>query len=648
MMIDYHVWDDWPDGDPTWLKALVSSLYRGERRVETTLPLGCAVQEILEWVELASGPEAWAKAANRESLIRDYHQSADALGASLSTLLKTSTKTLSSALSSLNQNKNNKDKHGNVILKRPPGSRTDPAWTGVENACQNVLAELVTDAAVNASWDDLVSIVQSPMVQRGEHRWAADVLFEQLRLRQCDAKAIFREIVNMLAYGRSANDFPFTENTLSVADRLDAAGAIALTTPPEEEVVVWLGYAGGRVDYVVAGSVTFMDAHRYGPNADADRHDFIGKDELAELRRASMFSVAERVDQLSDVDLLARVELGITPVSGAIERAEAMVDALLSISVHWSGGARPFRTQSAVFHNGQWRESRRRPRQTALTDDYHGFNLTHTAITECAPALGAVLATRDLPRYLTAAVEMQTAADLPSSREQMFRTSLDVDIRGVIPLEDRVVQHVAAYAGFTPNELFERLTHRWPHSRWESDVYRATSLSLLGDGPNHTRILQLRGQFYAPNAPKPWLVFVADNAKELTSLCRVESESSWVERILCSVSDPVEYHALIKEYEAEAGIISSRRARVRNALVHGNPASMEVVSTIADISSYSSSYALRVGLESFTTGDTVAAILDREQAEQDSLRAEVSVADYWHNQAAKAAQLAVTRAASTT
>lgn len=646
MMIDYHVWDDWPDSDPTWLKALVSSLYRGERRVETALPLGCTVQEILDWVELGGGPEAWAKRANRKSLIDDYHQSVEVLGKSLSTLLKPSTDTLLSALSILNQS--NKDKHGNAILKRPPGWRTDPAWTNVENACQNVLAGLVTDAAVKASWGDLVSITQSPMFQRGEHRWAADMLFEQLRLRQCDAKATFREIVNMLAYGRSATDFSFTENTLSVADRLDAAEAIALTTPPEEDVVVWLGYVGGRVDYVVAGSVIFMDARWYGPNADADRHDFIGKAELAELRRASMFSVAERVDQLSDVDLLARVELGITPVSGAIERAEAMVDALLSLSVHWSGGARPFRAQSAVFHNGQWRESRRRPRQTALTDDYHGVNLTQTAIIEFAPALGAVLATRDLPRYLTAAVEMQTAADLPFSREQMFRTSLDADIRGVIPLEDRVVQHVAAYAGFTPEALFEQLTRRWPLSRWESDVHHATSLSLLAAGPNHTRILQLRGQLYASNASKPWLVFVADNAKELISLCRVESERSLVERLLRSVSDPVEYHALINEYEAEAKIISSRRARVRNALVHGNPVSMEVVSTIADISSYSSRYALRVGLESFTTGDTVAAILDREQTEQDSLRAGVSVADYWRNQAVEAAQLAVTRAASTT
>lgn len=628
-MIDYHVWDDWPDGDPTWLKALVSSLYRGERRTDTALPLGCAVQEILDWVELASGPEAWAKSANRESLIDDYHQSVYVIGTSLSTLLKPSTDALSSALSILNQN--NKDKHGNVILQRPPGSRTDPAWMSVENACQNVLAELVTDAAVEASWGDLLYITQSSIFQRGEHRQAADVLFEQLRLRQCDAKQIFREIVNMLAYGRSVIDFPFTENTLSVADRLDAAEAIALTTPPEEEVVVWLGYVGGRVDYVVAGNVIFMDARWYGPNADADRHEFTGKAELAELRRRSMFSVAERVDQLSDVDLMARVELGITPVSGAIERAEAMVDALLGLSVHWSGGARPFRTQSAMFHNGQLGQSRRRPRQKALTDDHHGIKLTRTAITEFAPALGAGLATRDLPRYLTAAVEMQTAADLPYGREQMFRTPLDTDIRGVIPLEDRVVQHVAAYAGCTPGELFKQITRQWPHSRWESDVHYATSLSLLGAGPNHTRILELRGQFYAPNAPKPWLVFVADNARELINLCRVESERNWVERLLCSVSDPVEYHALIKEYEAEAKIISGRRARVRNALVHGNPVSMEVVSTIADISSYSSSCALRVGLESFTTGDTVAAILDREQTEQDSLRAGASVADYLRN-----------------
>jgi len=70
MMIGYNVSDHWAEDEPAWVKSLVSSLDR-HHGVSTVLPLTVAIEEITNWVELASGPDAWRKVANRESLRLD-------------------------------------------------------------------------------------------------------------------------------------------------------------------------------------------------------------------------------------------------------------------------------------------------------------------------------------------------------------------------------------------------------------------------------------------------------------------------------------------------------------------------------------------------------------------------------------------------
>lgn len=69
MMIDYNVSDHWREGEPAWLKSLVSSLDR-HHGVSTVLPLTVVIEETTNWVELASR-DAWMKGANRESLRLD-------------------------------------------------------------------------------------------------------------------------------------------------------------------------------------------------------------------------------------------------------------------------------------------------------------------------------------------------------------------------------------------------------------------------------------------------------------------------------------------------------------------------------------------------------------------------------------------------
>lgn len=74
MMIDYNVSDHWSGDEAAWVKSLVSSLDRRHGR-SSVLPVTVMAEEILSWVALASGPDAWRKSANRDSLQLDVAES---------------------------------------------------------------------------------------------------------------------------------------------------------------------------------------------------------------------------------------------------------------------------------------------------------------------------------------------------------------------------------------------------------------------------------------------------------------------------------------------------------------------------------------------------------------------------------------------
>lgn len=632
-MIDYNVRDDWPAGEPRWMKSLVSSLYR-RHGATTVLPLTASVTEILDWVSLASGEDAWRKAANRKSLSADLDQSAVALGPNTRAHLARPIALFQSALSSLDLSK--KDGAGSVILAQAPGMRTDAAWTDVETTGRALLAALIADDAVAACWGDLVEVARKTTLDHREYRPIADLLYDQLRLRRLEPESVLSSVKEMLAYGRGPSDEPSEEKSLPAEERLTRARSIVLEPAEDEPVVVWLGYLGGRIDFSVeAGNVTFMQAAWFVPNAQPGRPDFKHKEELSKIVEIGLFRFPELIEEQPDADLLVRVDLGRTSPAGAALRAENIVGALLNAIIHWSNGVRPELAQTVVLLDGEVSGmSMQATGSVPIADDYYGLNITAEAIRSLAPDLGNALSTGQLPVYLSAALEAQTAADLPYSRERMLQPARDADVRAAIPLEDRVVQHVAAHAALPPADLFALLLRRWPASRWESDVDRAVRWCLLGSGPQADKVRELQRKLYSTTSKTPWLVFVADNEADLLNVCRIESERAWITRLIHSVSDPTSYAQLIHDYELERDVLADRRTRVRNALVHGNPVGSHVVDSVSSMASYLSRYALRVGLDSFVTGQDVQVILDRELQESASLLAGTSAADLWRAKAA--------------
>lgn len=627
MMIDYNVSDHWSENTPAWVKSLVSSLDLRHRST-TILPLTVVAEEILRWVELASGVDAWKKAANRDSLDRDIAQSIGGLGAHLNAHIAGELTAFQASLSALSSS-------SNVVLSQPPGAlRTAPEWAAVLTATQNLLVALESDDAVAASWGDLVATAQNRALEGREYVPIAGLLAEQLRRRGLDVESMFRGLVSIVAFGRDPEAMPIGEEDTSYADRLDRARTYVVTPAIIEPITVWLGYKGRAHVQMTAGRVSFYEPLWAVPNARPGRQDFDHKEELwAIVKDGFNFRVPELADEKGDVETLVRVDLGTTTAAGALERAVEIVDVIINVALHRSGGIRPQLSEHVVVRSGVPASSGHRAvwDQTGFPDDTYGAGMTSEAIHEHGPRIADALARQELPRFLAAAIEVQTTLDHPFSRDMALRNPSEADISSVIPLSDRIVQHVAAHAAMNPNDLFPLLGEKWAHARWLNDLQRAAGMCLLGGAEDRAVHHSLMVEWHSSQPKQPWLLLLADRQADFLSLCRLENERAWIKRMFESISDHAKYAVLMAEYEAEGEVLEARRRRLRNALVHGNPATFPVVESARAFAEFLGGTALYVGLESFVDMTDPRVALAERTDEFIAMQGGTDAATYWRD-----------------
>ena len=96
-----------------------------------------------------------------------------------------------------------------------------------------------------------------------------------------------------------------------------------------------------------------------------------------------------------------------------------------------------------------------------------------------------------------------------------------------------------------------------------------------------------------------------------------------------SISDHATYATLVDAYAAERQVLEARRRRVRNALVHGNPASFAVVESMREHAEFLSGTALQLGLESYVEGVAPAIALAQRTAEYEAMRTGTDAASHW-------------------
>ncbi|WP_222612665.1 hypothetical protein [Arthrobacter sp. PM3] len=623
-MTDYNVSDHWSADDPDWLKALVSSLdlRHGSSAV---LPLTTIVSEISEWVQLASGSEAWKPAPNRNSLRLDLKESIEAIGSSLKAHI-------ARPLTAFNEAFDRLVGSSKAVLEHPPGTRTDAVWTDADSTAAHLQKVLVEDEAVRASWDDLVAVSQDRTLVRREYRPIAELLFDQVERRGMSAEQTARDLISIVAYGRDPDDIPIGEKDTPLDDRLSKARTLVGTPADVEPTVVWLGYKGRIHVHLSAGRVSFYAAQWAIPNAQPGRFEFDHKEELWELvQHGHTFRISERVDEEDDVDTIVRVDLGVTTGAGALERAIEIVDIIMGVSIHRSGGIRPQLAEHAVLRSGQHAGSGRRAvwNRTGFANDTWGASMTAEAIGRHGPRLAEALAREELPRFLAAAVQVQTTADYPFSRDMALRKPSEADISSVVPLSDRVVQHVAAHAAMNPNELFTLLGERWAHASWLANLQRAAGMCLLGGGRRNELLNELTGEWMSDRATRPWILFLADRADDFLSLCLLEHERAWIGHMFASIGDHPTYTALINGYTNEGTVLEARRRRVRNALVHGNPASFAVVQSVREYAEFLGGGALNLVLEAFVEDIAPAIALVTRTDEFRAMQGGQDAANFW-------------------
>lgn len=630
MMIDYNVSDHWSQATPRWLKSLVSSLDR-RHGVSNVLPLTVIVAEIEQWVQLASGVDAWKPGPNRESLRLDLEESMAAIGVSLRAAITAPLATFQAAFSRLISSPR-------PTLAERPGMRGDPVWTDVSTAATAVLAALESDDAAGASWQDLVAAAQDDSLEGRDYRPIAELLFEQIRTRGHDVDSTTRELVSIMAYGRSADDISMGEKDTPLTERLSNAKALLETPADDEPIVVWLGYKGHVHRQLESGRVSFYDALWAVPNAEPGRAEFALKGELWEIVQHGLaFGAAKLENEESDVETIVRVDLGVTIPARAVERATAVVDTILSIAVHRSGGTRPRFAEYHTLRSGLLARSGNYAvyTETVFSEDTYGAGLTANAIEKHAPRIADALAREELPRFLGAAIEAQAAAEHPFSRDMALREPSQADINSVIPLADRVVQHVAAHAGMRTEDLFDMLGKRWAHARWRTDLQRAANMCMLRGGGPHGLLDDLESEWMMEQPAQPRILFLAERAADFLSVCRLEHERAWIARMFASISDRAVYGRLIVAYEAEMKVLGARRRRVRNALVHGNPASFAVVESVRDYAEFVSRTALYLALESFVDAVDPGTVLATRTDDYLALRNGQDAAGYWRDRVAR-------------
>lgn len=629
MTLDDNAGDHPAAADPAWLDSLSILLMR-RRDLSAVLPLAVIVEEIAEWVELASGAEAWRKTANRSSLRADLDESVGAVGASLRSHVASRLTAFQAAFTHLATSPP-------AVLVQAPGMRTGVAWTNLLATAGALLDELKSDDAARASWDDLVAAVQDRTLARREYRPIAELLFEQLQRRGLDAERAFRNLASIVIRDPRAKVLG-GRNVQSLDQRLAAARAFVSTPASVEPVAVWLGYQGRIHTPLAAGGVSFYDAQWAVPNAEHSGQDFPHRGELAELvRDGAIFNVPNLVDEEADVDTLVRVDLGSTTAGDAVSRAADIVDTILNVSIYNAGGLRLRLAQYGVIQAGRvgFIGLLAVHDQAGFPDDHHGERLTAEAIEQHGPRIAEALAREELPRFLAAAIQVQTTADHPFGRDMAMRKPSEADISSVIPLADRVVQHIAAYAAMTPDDLFTQLKQLWPHARWLTDLQNAAQMCLFDGSGRHSELLtELTREWYSRRPGRPWILFLADRAGDLLSVCSVEHERTWITRMFTSVSDHAVYVALIHEYTAEGDVLGQRRHRVRNALVHGNPASFAVVRSVREYAAFLGGSALSHGLEAFAEATSPAVALMARTDEFNAMQAGQDAASFWRTRIA--------------
>lgn len=572
-----------------------------------SLTLADCLEEIGGWLRHPRDT-SWARAF--KSLTREVDASEDSVGPELAAALAPALRRFSSAVRAL-------------------GASADAA-SRVEVAAEGdaLLAVAVTPTARRAAWRDLVSAIRSdtsPEIRSARSRQ----LFALLRHAGVDVgwhRPSFQSVLLDSAYdigfarGRDWDDIDVGGRAgESASDRIALCEDIAGRMPDVGRCVVWLSYEDARIDQIVQelGPVMLTEARWAIPNAArADGQSFPFRDELA---RSDEMRIGLATDPMIADErrvVLARVDLGVRTRAGAMADARKIVETLVDVAAFHGSGARwTFHGWSILIVDGRQVMSSLGRADTPTGTIY---DLDHTAaeITERGGRLAAAMASRPLPPELDEALRSRTAA-------------ANADARTKLIMSDRTVEMVASCARQSAARLASLVASTWPEARARGEIINAFEHALhegemSGRRTDANRVRKAVTSAASPGRYTLDLEAMSQYVEDLLSLAVGSDQAERISTALRRLTDPAICAASLSHLDGERDLLSSRLRRVRNALMHGNPASPTATTSVTPFATYLAEYALDRALDAFTTGGSLEDRIDRDVESERQLRLELA------------------------
>jgi hypothetical protein len=582
--------------DPT---AVLAFLLRTEERRSqfSLLALVDAVQEVSGWLRHGR-QDSWERNAN--NLLNDYLRPVESIGQHLADACDPHLAEFTAAIRALAERR-----AGTVERRREAASNAEA-----------LVAVLRSPRGRRACWRDLIDSVVRGDPPRLQRHKAAQLLGTTAHAGH-DVIDLARHLVGVL----EDNPFAIAHETgeplgdkvtfldkpgTSVSERLRMCEEAVGREPVAGRCIVWLSYTPAELETPVLelGGVILYEARWAVPNARSDSGQAFPFRHELRLEINGMPKEIENDDAHSRV-VLARVDLGHSPLACAIDRARAVVEMIVQTAAFDSGGVGwEDYGYAMVLLDGQWRQSMHGVggRATRLRHlDRQGWLATSEELTRQSAAFTAALIRDELDDNLREAFRCITE-------------SRNADSRSSVLLADRAVELVAGYESVSADELITAAAAGWPRHRLTHDVFYAITSLLDGarSGPNtdEAETLAQRIQQLTTRRRSIDLRDVAANSNDLRRLARgsrAESEVLWALGVL---DDPLRALAALREASADKAALLARWRRVRNALTHGNPATQPAIDSVSGFAVLIGSTVARYALDAVATGSTTRLRLD--------------------------------------
>lgn len=395
---------------------------------------------------------------------------------------------------------------------------------------------------------------------------------------------------------------------LSEEDRLEMARG-SLVAAPAGRIIVWTVYYRADLSNMreAIGPMTFFCADWALENAfEPEFQDFPERAELRSIREDVRWLENLNAERLNPENrlVLARIDLGIRQVAGALEEARRRIDALISLAVQAGGTSWQSAGAAAVLLNGKVRTTshgltlRSTP---ALSSDTQGMQSTAEILGSVAKHFGDVLSERPMPDELIEALISLREARMTDHRDVFFSGAHRVGPRMATALEDHAMELFASALGVGGEDLSIAIERREALRQADSRI-AGQLMGPFDEAPFRGRSagreeLERRISAYSRRGIRAVSIAKAVALKdEIRALPMSELERADLEDALAVCTDPDRERKFLEELGAETERFRKRLRRVRNAVNHGLPLREATLNSIRTYAADTSGMALDIAL----------------------------------------------------